>query len=212
MWVLWIYFATQSPAAFLYMSALMLCVCVCVCACLRMCVLSLWNATRHLDLLPLIARIPQPREKTHPISCDMAATSCRPVFYGRCPSHSVDWLASVCMSETEVLGSPVVLIPLHWWVACQDRDWDGICLYSERKQSSVSVRFYLNEDQMSDEDGKMWGMRAFGQKSAQGWLRPKHGFGVMITSGSGLCKAFYEIMENPVSSVYSVKHVQYVYK
>lgn len=88
-------------------------VCVCVCACLRMCVLSLWNATRHLDLLPLIARIPQPREKTHPISCDMAATSCRPVFYGRCPSHSVDWLASVCMSETEVLGSPVVLIPLH---------------------------------------------------------------------------------------------------
>lgn len=118
-------------------------VCVCVCACLRMCVLSLWNATRHLDLLPLIAGIPQPREKTHPISCDMAATSCRPVFYGRCPSHSVDWLASVCMSEPEVLGSPVALIPLHWWVACQDRDWDGICLYSERKLRALWVCSFI---------------------------------------------------------------------
>lgn len=127
-------------------------------------------------------------------------------------SQSLGWLAGLCVCE---------------WGLSIASSFDSSALTSclprlrlrsylpplrEETESSVSVRFYHNEDQMSDEDGKMWGMRAFGQKCAQGWLRPKHGFRVMITSGSGLCKAFYEIMENPVSSVYSVKHVQYVYK
>lgn len=77
-------------------------ICACVCACLSMAVhmcflcvsMCVWvcvhNAKRQLNLLPLIGGILRPRQKTQPISCDTAVTSCRPVFHGHCPSHTLD--------------------------------------------------------------------------------------------------------------------------
>ena len=100
------------------------CVCVCVCVC---------NAKRQLNLLPLIVGIPRPREKTHPISCDMAVTSCRPVFMDAVPvtllisCHALCVCVCVCVSvsvrPTESTGSLVALVQPSWWVDYWDKTW-----------------------------------------------------------------------------------------
>lgn len=83
-----------------------------MCVCLCMCVFYVCNARRQLNLLPLITGIVQPQKKTHPISCDMAVTSCGPVFMAAVPvSLLINWF--VCVRVIEFIGLLVALLPLH---------------------------------------------------------------------------------------------------
>ena len=94
----WPHVVTLTPVPFPYTSAR-------VVACARVFSMCVWvcNAKGQLNLLPLIGGILQPREKTHPISCDMAVTSCRPVFMDAVPvTLLISWCGCVCVCVCEI--------------------------------------------------------------------------------------------------------------
>lgn len=126
--------------------------------CLCMCIFYVRNAKRQLNLLPLITGIVQPQKKTHPISCDMAVTSCGLVFMDAVPvTLLISWFVYVC--EKEFIGFLVALLPLHWQVDYQEKT--EIVSASTWKRDWELCDLIITKTKCSVNDGKMWIVTAF---------------------------------------------------